>query len=54
MGGRGSYDEFLAALKKQVGDGASTWDAMLNWLTRARDQRVIDDDVTMMRFATKG
>jgi phosphoserine phosphatase RsbU/P len=53
MGGRGSYDEFLAAIRRQMDDGASTWDSMLNWLTRARDQRLIDDDVTMMRFATK-
>jgi sigma-B regulation protein RsbU (phosphoserine phosphatase) len=51
-GGRGSYDEFLTALKVQVDGGASVWDSMLNWLTRARDQKIIDDDVTLLRFAT--
>ena len=52
-GGRGSYDEFLAAMELQVSSGAPAWDTMLNWATRARDLRIIDDDVTLMRFATK-
>ena len=52
QGGRGSYDEFLAALEKQVGDGTPAWDAILSWLDRARDRRMIDDDVTLLRFAT--
>jgi sigma-B regulation protein RsbU (phosphoserine phosphatase) len=53
LGGRGSYDEFLAAISKQIERGTPAWDAILNWLTRARDQRLIDDDVTLLRFATK-
>jgi sigma-B regulation protein RsbU (phosphoserine phosphatase) len=52
-GGRGSYDEFLAYLEKQVQDGKPAWDAMVSWLDRARDQRMIDDDVSLLRFATR-
>ncbi len=51
-GGRGSYDEFLTYLQKQVSDGQPAWDAMLSWLDRARDQHRIDDDVSLLRFAT--
>ena len=53
-GGRGSYDEFLAYLEGQVSDGKPAWDAILNWLDRARSERIIDDDVSVLRFATKG
>jgi len=53
QGGRGSYDEFLAYLEKQVHGGKPAWDAILYWLDRARDGRMIDDDVTLLRFATK-
>jgi sigma-B regulation protein RsbU (phosphoserine phosphatase) len=52
-GGRGSYDEFLAYLEKQVHGVKPTWDAILSWLDRARHQRMIDDDVTLLRFATR-
>lgn len=53
QGGRGSYNEFFAYLQTQLLTGQSTWDAMLQWLNRARMQRVIDDDVTLLRFATQ-
>jgi len=53
-GGRGSYDEFLAYLEKQVHEGKPAWDAMLQWLDRARSRKMIDDDVSLLRFATKG
>jgi phosphoserine phosphatase RsbU/P len=53
QGGRGSYDEFLVYLEKQVHGGAPAWDAILSWLDRARERRIMDDDVTLLRFATK-
>lgn len=53
QGGRGSYDEFLAYLETQTRDGKPAWDAILQWFHLARDKRVIDDDVTLLRFATK-
>jgi serine phosphatase RsbU (regulator of sigma subunit) len=53
QGGRGSYDEFLAYLEKQVHGGKPAWDAILDWLDRARDRRMVDDDVTLLRFATR-
>lgn len=52
-GGRGSYDEFLACLEKQVRGGEPAWDAILSWLDHARDRRMIDDDVSLLRFATR-
>jgi len=52
-GGRGSYDEFLAYLKKQVRGNTPAWDAILSWLDRGRDRHMIDDDVTLLRFTTK-
>ncbi len=51
-GGRGSYNEFFAALEKEVGAGQPAWAAMLSWLDRARERGKIDDDVTLLRFAT--
>jgi len=53
-GGRGSYDEFLAYLEKQVRGGKPAWDAIRQWLDRARDKKRLDDDVSLLRFATKG
>ena len=52
-GGRGSYDEFLAYLDRQVHEGKPLWDAILSWLDHARNRCMIDDDVTLLRFATK-
>lgn len=52
-GGRGSYEEFYIYLEKQVRDGKSAWSAMLSWLDQARERRIMDDDVTLLRFATK-
>lgn len=53
-GGRGSYDEFLVYLEKEVHSGGPAWDAILSWLDRARDKKMMDDDVSLLRFATKG
>ena len=53
QGGRGSYDEFLAYLEGQVHEGKQAWDAILYWLDHARNRHMIDDDVTLLRFATK-
>jgi sigma-B regulation protein RsbU (phosphoserine phosphatase) len=52
-GGRGSYDEFLAYLEGRVQEGKPAWEAILYWLDHARNRRMIDDDVTLLRFATK-
>ena len=51
-GGRGSYDEFLAYLNQQVEQGKPAWDAIRRWLDVAREKGMIDDDVTLLRFAT--
>jgi sigma-B regulation protein RsbU (phosphoserine phosphatase) len=53
LGGRGSYDEFLTYLDGQVQEGKPAWEAILYWLDHARNRRMIDDDVTLLRFATK-
>jgi sigma-B regulation protein RsbU (phosphoserine phosphatase) len=53
QGGRGSYDEFFAYLETQLCHGKLTWDTMLRWSNEARDKRVMDDDVTFLRFAVK-
>jgi len=53
QGGRGSYDEFLAYLEAEVHGDKPAWDAILSWLDRARDRRMMDDDVTLLRFATR-
>ncbi len=52
-GVRGSYDEFLASLEREVEAGTPAWDAMLSWLDQACKKRIIDDDVTLLRFATR-
>jgi sigma-B regulation protein RsbU (phosphoserine phosphatase) len=52
-GGRGSYDEFLSYLQTQTATGKPVWDAMLHWFDRARDKRIVDDDVSMLRFAPR-
>jgi phosphoserine phosphatase RsbU/P len=52
-GGRGSYDEFLAYLEKEVENGKPAWGSILQWLDRAREMKLIDDDVSLLRFATK-
>jgi phosphoserine phosphatase RsbU/P len=54
QGGRGSYDEFVAWLQKENAHGTRVWDAMRHWHEDAREKKLIDDDVTMLRFATKG
>jgi sigma-B regulation protein RsbU (phosphoserine phosphatase) len=52
-GGRGSYDEFFAWLQKTVADGTRPWDAMRRWHEQAHEKKLIDDDVSMLRFATR-
>lgn len=52
-GGRGSYNEFALWLQTQTTSGKPVWDTMLHWLDRARDKKIIDDDVSMLRFSTK-
>jgi sigma-B regulation protein RsbU (phosphoserine phosphatase) len=51
-GGRGSYDEFFTWLEKKTSQGKSPWDAMLDWHAEAMGKHLIDDDVTMLHFAT--
>jgi sigma-B regulation protein RsbU (phosphoserine phosphatase) len=51
-GGRGSYDEFFTWLENGTNQGKSPWDAMLNWYKEATEKQLIDDDVTMLHFAT--
>jgi phosphoserine phosphatase RsbU/P len=53
QGGRGSYDEFFAYLQGQVAKKQSPWEAMLSWLDQARAKRMMDDDVSLLRFATR-
>ena len=52
-GGRGSYNEFIAELENQIQAGKPAWEAAQEWHSQARDARRIDDDVTLLRFATK-
>jgi sigma-B regulation protein RsbU (phosphoserine phosphatase) len=49
----GSYDEFLVHLRAALGADRPVWPAMLAWLEEARGRGAIDDDVTLLRFATK-
>jgi sigma-B regulation protein RsbU (phosphoserine phosphatase) len=52
-GGRGSYDEFFEAMRKEIATGTRPWEAVRRWYEAAREKKVIDDDVSMLRFATK-
>ena len=52
-GGHGSYNEFVAHLETQTRSGNAPWQTMLDWHKDARDRQVIDDDVTLLRFATQ-
>ena len=49
----GSYDEFLSHLQSGLRAGRPVYEAMLEWLEEARGRAAIDDDVTLLRFATK-
>jgi phosphoserine phosphatase RsbU/P len=51
-GGRGSYDEFFAWLEKKTLSGQAPWEAMLEWHKEATGKGRLDDDVTMLHFAT--
>jgi phosphoserine phosphatase RsbU/P len=51
--GRGSYDEFLLWLQAEVSAGKPAWKSILHWLDRGHTQKLIDDDVSLLRFATK-
>jgi sigma-B regulation protein RsbU (phosphoserine phosphatase) len=49
----GSYDEFLNYLEGRVAAGSPPYESMLDWFESARERQVIDDDVTLLRFAVK-
>jgi serine phosphatase RsbU (regulator of sigma subunit) len=49
----GSYDEFLHHLEARLAAGYPPYEAMLAWLESAHERKVIDDDVTLLRFAVK-
>jgi sigma-B regulation protein RsbU (phosphoserine phosphatase) len=49
-GGHGSYDEFFNHLQTDIGKGHSPWEAILDWSESARENNVVDDDVSLMRF----
>ena len=49
----GSYDEFLDYLNGEIAQGHEPYDSMLKWLESAQERKVIDDDVTLLRFAVK-
>jgi sigma-B regulation protein RsbU (phosphoserine phosphatase) len=51
-GGRGSYDEFFAWLENETKQGRAPWQAMLDWHAEAHQKHLVDDDVTLLRFAT--
>jgi sigma-B regulation protein RsbU (phosphoserine phosphatase) len=53
-GGRGSYDEFLTYLETASQAGSQPWEAIRRWHEDAQQRKLIDDDVSMLRFATKG
>jgi sigma-B regulation protein RsbU (phosphoserine phosphatase) len=46
----GSYDEFLQYLAARLED-RSPYESILQWLDAAHKNKVIDDDVTLLRFA---
>jgi len=49
----GSYDEFFQHLQARISEGHPPYESILLWLDEARGQRLIDDDVTLLRFATQ-
>ena len=49
----GCYDEFLRHLQARIAAGHAPYESILRWLDEARGQRLIDDDVTLLRFATQ-
>ncbi len=53
-GGHGSYNEFYAAMQKEIAMGTVPWEAMQRWHETAVTEQRIDDDVSMLRFATRG
>jgi sigma-B regulation protein RsbU (phosphoserine phosphatase) len=52
-GGRGSYDEFLSYLQKALDAGQDPWPAIHAWHRNSHEKKLIDDDVSILRFATK-
>jgi sigma-B regulation protein RsbU (phosphoserine phosphatase) len=48
----GSYDEFWRHLNARMSEGVAPYEAMRQWLEAAQGRHVIDDDVTLLRFAT--
>ena len=52
QGGHGSYDEFLSYLAPKVAAGHAPWTTTLGWFERAQAENQIEDDVTLLRFAT--
>jgi len=52
---RSGFLRRIPGLPRKAGhEGKPAWDAMLQWLDRARSRKMIDDDVSLLRFATKG
>jgi sigma-B regulation protein RsbU (phosphoserine phosphatase) len=49
-GGHGSYDEFSAYLQAGIKRGRPPWEAILEWAASARENNIVDDDVSLMRF----
>ncbi len=49
----GSYDEFLRHLRARIAAGHPPYESILLWLDEAQRRRSINDDVTLMRFATQ-
>jgi phosphoserine phosphatase RsbU/P len=49
-GGHGSYDEFLTYIQVEMDRGRAPWEAILEWSASARENNVVDDDVSLMRF----
>jgi sigma-B regulation protein RsbU (phosphoserine phosphatase) len=52
-GGRGSYDEFLGYLHNANEAGSDIWEAIRRWHEISHAKKMIDDDVSVLRFATK-
>lgn len=49
-GGHGSYNEFLAHLESESRNGHSAWNSILEWAASARENDIVDDDVSLLRF----